>query len=107
MAELGGSSSAAQYEEYMEKEIKRQKTSDLESSIQIEASSPLSEGNDDFKKALNRKDKPRVAIVNGLNRLFFHIDLTSTLQSAIENIEAGYGIASEVTLVTALDLQEH
>lgn len=67
----------------------------------------MSEGNTDFKKELSEKGKPRVVIVNGLNRPFFHTDLTSALRSVIENIKAGYGAASEVTLATALDLQEH
>ncbi|KAL5324648.1 hypothetical protein ACEPPN_009195 [Leptodophora sp. 'Broadleaf-Isolate-01'] len=91
-----------------ENEVKRQKASDLETcNNQIEAASPLSEGNTDFKKELSEKGKPRVVIVNGLNRPFFHTDLTSALRSVIENIKAGYGAASEVTLATALDLQEH
>ncbi|KAH6722672.1 hypothetical protein BKA61DRAFT_702273 [Leptodontidium sp. MPI-SDFR-AT-0119] len=110
VAELGGSNRAAQYAVYIENEnkIKKQKASDLETcNNQIEAASPLSEGNTDFKKELSEKGKPRVVIVNGFNRPFFHTDLTSALRIAIENIEAGYGAASEVTLATALDLQEH
>jgi sodium-independent sulfate anion transporter 11 len=111
VAELGGSSSAAQYTEYGEYkekvEIERQKMSDLEASDdQIKASS-LPKGGDDFEKALGGKDKPRVTIVNSLNRPFFHTDLTNALRSAIENIEVGHGAVSEVMLETALDLQEH
>ena len=29
----------------------------------------------------------RVAVVQGLNRPFFHVDLTSALQSAVSNVE--------------------
>ena len=38
-------------------------------------------------KAYTRTSAKRVAVVHGLNRPFFHIDLTSALQSAIANVE--------------------
>jgi solute carrier family 26 (sodium-independent sulfate anion transporter), member 11 len=34
-----------------------------------------------------RLERPRMAAVHGLNRPFFHIDLTSALESAIANVE--------------------
>ena len=39
-------------------------------------------------KAYVRTEQKRVALVHGLNRPLFHIDLTSALQSAIANVEA-------------------
>ncbi|KIX04210.1 uncharacterized protein Z518_07764 [Rhinocladiella mackenziei CBS 650.93] len=38
-------------------------------------------------KAYTRTSVKKVAVVHGLNRPFFHIDLTSALQSAIANVE--------------------
>lgn len=38
-------------------------------------------------KAYARTSSKRVAVVHGLNRPFFHLDLTSALQSAIANVE--------------------
>lgn len=108
VAELGGSNSAAQYADYSEsEEVKRQKTSDLEAGNDQIKAAYLTESSDGFKQVLSRNDKLRVAVVNGLNRPFFHTDLTSALRSTIENIEAGHGVVSEATLATALDLQEH
>merc|ERR1712225_61033 len=37
----------------------------------------------------------RAAVVNGLNRPLFHIDLTSALQSAIANVEAKEAFESQ------------
>lgn len=39
-------------------------------------------------KAYARSEAKRVALVHGLNRPLFHIDLTSALQSAVANLEA-------------------
>lgn len=48
-------------------------------------------------KAYNKVDGGKIAVVQGLNRPFFHIDLTSALQSAIQNSEALKGkLDSEV-----------
>jgi sodium-independent sulfate anion transporter 11 len=108
VAELGGSNGAAQYADYSEsEEVKRQKTSDLEAGNDQIKAAYLTESSDNFEQVLSRNDKLRVAVVNGLNRPFFHTDLTSALRSTIENIEAGHGVVSEATLATALDLQEH
>jgi len=44
-----------------------------------------SDQNSDFNKKLRHG---QAAVVQGLNRPFFHMDLTSALQSAIQNISA-------------------
>ena len=60
------------------------------SGIDIEASSDNSSTSDD-KLQLDLKDskayrnRRKVAVVQGINRPFFHIDLTSALESALAN----------------------
>jgi sodium-independent sulfate anion transporter 11 len=76
VAEIGGSDSAAQVAENTanEKELKAARTLD-----------GLSSGD---MKGVAVKASGRVAVVHGLNRPLFHIDLTSALQSAIANVQA-------------------
>ncbi|KAI9679909.1 MAG: Sulfate permease 2 [Caeruleum heppii] len=97
VAELGGSDSAAAAAERRENEkLQRQQTRDLQRSLSRgknddtitpeSASTP----DDDLKHVVRSRSyaKPtKIAVVQGLNRPFFHIDLTSALHSAIANVE--------------------
>ncbi|KAK0515648.1 hypothetical protein JMJ35_001682 [Cladonia borealis] len=103
VAEIGGHDSAANAAEYREneRELKRQRTKDLENAstdkndaIARHDAASASSGSD--YKELDRKlstskayasGNNRVAVVHGLSRPLFHIDLTSALQSAVANVE--------------------
>ena len=117
VAEMGGTHSAAQAAEYVEneRELRKQRTKDIESGAITstapvvggdehkdaitasatlrEGSSPSSSGTDlgrtlSQSKAYNKKGTgSKVAVVHGLNRPLFHVDLTSALQSAVTNVE--------------------
>ncbi|KAK0118963.1 Sulfate permease 2 [Cadophora gregata f. sp. sojae] len=92
VAELGGSDSAAQAAERTanEKELEETRTREANrpsngDGINADSDSGLS--SNDLKNVAIRT-AGRAAVVNGLNRPLFHIDLTSALQSAIANVEA-------------------
>lgn len=103
-----GNASAASFTAYIDKDLVQRQNmvrnkSDLETGIKDAASTELStnEVNDienvsngserDFPKALDASTAygiakvDKVAVVHGLNRPLFHIDLTSALQSAVAN----------------------
>ena len=101
VAELGGSQSAAAD---AERDLNRKITTDVENGrrsqshpreINVDTSDSASSRNS-IEKAINtskayahkrRDSNTKVAVVHGLNRPLFHIDLTSALQSAIANVE--------------------
>ncbi|KAH6675584.1 sulfate transporter family-domain-containing protein [Halenospora varia] len=91
VSEIGGSDSAASAAEHEanEKELKeqrlKQKVSGNSDNITPDSGSITSIN--DLKEP-NIKSYRRAAVINGLNRPLFHIDLTSALQSAIANVEA-------------------
>ena len=120
VAEIGGSSSAAAAAESrdIEQELRRKRTLDLESNSVGKGSSSAgpdgiqrehpsaSASSEEFEKdivsakAYKRAGgaSARVAVVHGLNRPLFHIDLTSALQSAIANVERrGQGVEGTKT----------
>jgi solute carrier family 26 (sodium-independent sulfate anion transporter), member 11 len=106
VAEIGGSSSAAAAAESNVNRhvLKRHNTRDSEKGVKS-ATTPSPQideirtgdtsSNDDLdlqkqlsiSKAYAGTGSRRVAVVHGLNRPLFHIDLTSALQSAIANVE--------------------
>ena len=98
VAEIGGQDSAANAAEYRanEKELRRQRTKDLEQA-RVDKKDGIVPQNDavsassgsDLGKDLGgtKAYNPRVAVVHGLTKPLFHIDLTSALQSAIANVE--------------------
>ena len=99
VADIGGSDSAANAAEasLSEKELKEQRIRELQrpkhpddiarDGPRADSSSGRSSG--DLKEAAVRGDHyGRAAVVHGLNRPLFHIDLTSALQSAIANVKA-------------------
>ncbi|KAI1356839.1 sulfate permease [Xylaria sp. FL0043] len=96
IAEIGGSESAAAAaeREANEKElaVTHSRAQDTEAGrsegIQPSGASSTS-ASDSVSKARNQEPRsPRRAVVHGVNRPLFHIDLTSALQSAIANVEA-------------------
>lgn len=96
IAEIGGSESAAAVaeREANEKEIAvtQARIEDTEAAlverIEPRGSSSISVS-DSVSKAKNRDVRPtRRAVVHGVNRPLFHVDLTSALQNAIANVEA-------------------
>lgn len=95
VAEIGGESSAAQAAEYTanEKELEETRTREARrpkqvgGEIQRDSDSGASSSGD-FKHGGVLKTRGRAAVVSGLNRPLFHIDLTSALQSAIANVQA-------------------
>lgn len=101
VAEIGGSFSAAaeaEAEEKQRRELRSQQSQDPElgharpheSVESIERSENDSHSSDIMRKksrANSTVSSVKVAVVHGLNRPFFHIDLTSAVQSAIHNIQ--------------------
>ncbi|TVY80338.1 Sulfate permease [Lachnellula suecica] len=96
VAELGGSDSAAAAAEATanEKELRQQRTRELQRPSHSDVIAPDSArdsdsgaSTSDFKEAAIKGHYARAVVVNGLNRPLFHIDLTSALQSAIANAE--------------------
>lgn len=93
VAELGGNwSAAAAAEEEENRELHKQRT-DIETGQREVDSINHSEASSftDIDKQLQKsraygQSNVKVAVVHGLNRPFFHIDLTSALQSAIHNL---------------------
>lgn len=97
VADQGGSDSAAAAAEANsnEKEIREQRARELQRPLQSDAiaadsarDSDSGLSTSDLKEAAVKGHYRRAAVVNGLNRPLFHIDLTSALQSAIANIRA-------------------
>ena len=105
VAEIGGSSSAAAAAEIAENRRQRKLSSrhDVEGGDNTDAiaRTSSSSGAEDIdlqkqlsiSKAYGGDQGPyvstrRIAVVHGLNRPFFHMDLTSALQSAITSVEA-------------------
>jgi sodium-independent sulfate anion transporter 11 len=89
VAEIGGSDSAAHDAELKDHEkdlLQQQKTRETNADA-IHADSSSSSSND-VKHQVQVKKSVRTAVVHGLNRPLFHIDLTSALQSAIANLES-------------------
>ena len=115
VAEIEGSSSAAAHAEMInhEREVRQGglKDDDIESNPtgtherhpsdtkvidhaqeaeKTSSSEESSSSGDRFKRVLSDskayQDRPKVAVVQGINRPFFHIDLTSAVQSALANV---------------------
>ncbi|KAL8958937.1 MAG: hypothetical protein Q9193_004101 [Seirophora villosa] len=99
VAEIGGNASAAAAAQHQEneRELKKQHSVSKGSAHEEEgiargdtASSNTSELAQDIagSKAYATVTSSRVAVLHGLNRPLFHVDLTSALQSAIANVES-------------------
>ena len=92
VAEMGGKHSAAAAAELSYNKQQHRNSKDVEATSV--SSSDGQDGRTDVErtlsdsKAYTQTTDTRVAVVQGLNRPFFHIDLTSAVSSAIANIEA-------------------
>jgi sodium-independent sulfate anion transporter 11 len=101
VAEIGGSSSAAAAAEIDENRRRSVTSHDIEKHTpsgkltvhEDQIGSESTSSDNDLQKTLSssnaysRGGKTRIAVVHGLNRPFFHTDLTSALQSAIAYVE--------------------
>jgi sodium-independent sulfate anion transporter 11 len=103
VADMGGinSAAAAAERDLNHRQLKRELTKDAEEgrsrSVYERDIQPVDEtlptGSDNFENAINKSSAystaptNNIAVVAGLNRPFFHIDLTSAVESAIKNIE--------------------
>ena len=118
VAEIGGNQSPAAMAEILEneREAKRQRQRDIESASRSDSKSGPnndtitrdfeSSSSDEFNKELEQSKSYKnqmttertgaVAVVHGLNRPLFHIDLTNALQSAISNAERHERVSQEV-----------
>jgi len=109
VAEIGGSASAAAAAELEERRLSKAvpRSNDIEQNgtnkIDIVAAETAnSDESLDVQKEINRSKaysrdtKKKMAVVHGLNRPFFHVDLTSALQSAIANVEGGVPVKKPV-----------
>ncbi len=97
VAEIGGSDSAANAAEAeQERNFQRQQSLSKEAEARQDAIRSRSTGSssEDAGKP-GFTVRTRTAIVHGLNRPLFHIDLTSALQSAIANVEARQTVDSK------------
>lgn len=97
VAEIGGQNSAAAVAE--RERLNRQKADDPEQgqstiTSEREAENSSNDG-DDYIKQLNTsvasKRRNNIALVSGLNRPFFHVDVTSAVHSAISSLEENVG----------------
>jgi sodium-independent sulfate anion transporter 11 len=94
VSEIGGSDSAANAaeQESNEKEIREQRTRERERPTSggdaIKQDSDSGHSSSDLKGGAHVRTLHRSAVVTGLNRPLFHVDITSALQSAIVNIKA-------------------
>ena len=107
MAEIGGAASAANAAEMIENQRRqrrdksvggqstsssRDKAGALDNIKRTESTNQTSrdDKNHELEKTLATSKtyaRERVAVVHGINRPLFHIDLTSALQSAVENVK--------------------
>lgn len=76
-------------------ELRRQRTKDVEDQKEVVHEAESTSSSDLGKELGSSKvygKSNKVAVVHGLNRPLFHIDLSGALQSAIANIERDEGI---------------
>lgn len=90
VATMGGASSAAADADYLENEkhFGKQKTQEarLDTIGPASGGQSVSSGSEDLKKEIGENPRLRTAIVQGVDRPYFHIDLTAALQSATASI---------------------
>lgn len=88
---MGGSNSAAADAQYTLNKQETRRQHDIEEVRADGFASGSSSSRNSVEKAIGHskaygKEDSKVVVVHGLNRPFFHIDLTSALQSAIANL---------------------
>jgi len=94
VAEIGGSSSAAEDAQRTQNEklLQRQRTldhdeQDIKAIDHVAAATDSTGSPGSFSKEVSKSRSPKIAIVHSLDRPFFHVDLMNALQSAIANVE--------------------
>ncbi|KAK9371638.1 sulfate transporter family-domain-containing protein [Lipomyces chichibuensis] len=99
VADVGVSHSAATVEEQDRRDSISKNETELGMShaVQTESNSTHAETNKEFQdwKAYRTSGRRKIAVVQGLNVPFFHVDLTSALQTAIANVEEQLGVEGE------------
>ncbi|KAH0544472.1 hypothetical protein FGG08_001369 [Glutinoglossum americanum] len=93
VAEIGGRNSAAAEAERIrkEKELRRPhgqgESHPKSDAITNVSHDPAGTGSDSVEELSKASKPPKLAVVHGLNRPFFHTDLTTALESAISSVE--------------------
>jgi sodium-independent sulfate anion transporter 11 len=93
VAEMGGRNSAAADAERIRNEQELRRRHSHSQSESISRADAITNARSDSTSSLSIKElnkssgSPRVAVVHGLNRPFFHTDLTTALESAILSVE--------------------
>jgi solute carrier family 26 (sodium-independent sulfate anion transporter), member 11 len=83
VAEIGGSDSPAAFSEW---EHNREETRRSQSQGHIDMEAEVKSAPKETARLAEAKER-KVAVVHGVNRPLFHVDLTAAVQSAIRNIE--------------------
>lgn len=90
VAEIGGKDSAAAYERKKSYDIEQAAKNEKDNITHVD--NDVSSSGSDIGKTLDNSKAYRhggkIAVVQGLNRPLFHVDLTSALQSAVANVES-------------------
>lgn len=127
VADMGGSTSAAADAEYDINKHENRRQRDIEEARSINTArereldainSETTSSRGSFEKAGNHSKAPnnhsnnggtfsKKIVVHGLNRPFFHIDLTSALQSAVANIHDPSYTADAAQDPSGEDIKEH
>jgi sodium-independent sulfate anion transporter 11 len=85
VAEIGGSSSAAEQAEWEQNREEIRRASVKHADIEHAATSNSSD--DDLKKPEYARESGKKVVVHSVNKPLFHLDLTAALQSAVYNAE--------------------
>jgi len=110
VAEMGGSESAANYAQWeVNKQIQRNLVVPQHGDVEANANGEQSVANGKETNAVvrERQKAQGAVVVTSVNHPFFHIDLTSALHSAIQNIEVRASAEGKVIVEDVTNLQEH
>ena len=111
VAEIGGSESAADYAQWeVNKQIQRNSVAPQPGDVEanVNGQQGATNGKETAAVVRERQKAQGAIVVSSVNRPFFHIDLTSALQSAIQNIEVrDSGEDGKLLVEDVTNLQEH
>ena len=99
VAEIGGDNSPAAFSEWEQKREQERRSRSTAENVEAAPTAGVDEHykQAEYKQAESKTAK--LAVTHGINRPLFHVDLTSALQSAIQNVErretAGPKVVSE------------
>lgn len=113
VADIGGdSSAAADAERKHQRQLLRSRQGDEEDKIAVDNSRATAESSSSSEDLKHIADSTvysapsRRVLVGGLNRPFFHLDLTSALQTAIANVEADRAAGRRLSASIPVDVTE-